>query len=271
MIALVNFIDKVSPYSSPKEKILSTVGYLVILNIYFGSSSLFCMFRSVNSIPDFCYQLIPHALIGKITWILYIPHIKSFQNSIYTFFCNSKSQVIVTQNVSSIQENSTESSKSTKNNPPIEESVNSKDQLRTTISQVLNNDSLTASIVELAEMLNVKLAILMSIPFVLDNFIIVDPESSESIIINSIDKGKYINWFICVLITFVVDQIIGVGGFWGFFINGIIVDANLSLGNENIFNPIGKFRYGDQRQAVKDTLFVCFAILSVLTGISSAG
>ena len=82
-------------------------------------------------------------------------------------------------------------------------------------------------------------------------------------------NNVYVNWIICVLITFFMDQLVGVGGFMGLESHGMHVDADFALGNENPFNPVMKFRYGDKKQMMKDVTIWCFFILGVLNAIGA--
>ena len=233
LVFLISLFDKAGEFASPKKKIQYTISALVMLNTYFGAGSLFCMFSSIESIPEFCYQIIPHALIGKASWLLYVPQIKSF----YKWLSCSKSQVLViSQSTVISSENTIQKEVSTSlevNKKSVDNTQHVPVHRRESVSNVLNNDCLTASIVELAEMVNVKIAILMSIPFILYNFVSTRGEE-----VNGSSSDLYFNWCICVLITFGIDQFVGVAGFMGFESLGMKVDSNFSLGIENPFNPI---------------------------------
>jgi hypothetical protein len=109
------------------------------------------------------------------------------------------------------------------------------------VAKIVHNDALNAAIGELAEMFNVKIAVIMSIPFITLHFISFNNNTSNQVDGNNV----YVNWIICVLITFFMDQFVGVVGFMGLESHGMHVDADFSLGNENPFNPVRKFRYGD--------------------------
>lgn len=120
-------------------------------------------------------------------------------------------------------------------------------------------------------MISVKIAAFLSFPFYNAYFLVItNTEVSSSL------EQETSDWFIrVVLITFTIDQILGVLGFMAFEINGFNIDTNFGLGLENPFNPIVRIQTwnssgnGNKRRFISEIVQITVIILAIICGIAS--